>query len=84
MTPSRETVASNVRRIRRAQGMTQQQLAEAVGVAQSQICDIERAKYDVRSDTIDRLAEALETAPATFFIPVEESAEKSVATMVDT
>lgn len=75
MTPSREIVAANVRRIRRSLGMTQQQLADVIDVSQPQICDIERGRSEIRSDTIDRLAEALGVAPATFWIPIETIAQ---------
>ena len=71
MKPSRETVAENVQRNRVSKGWTQTRLAQEAGVAQARIAELEAGRYEPRTDTIDRIAIALEIAPATLLIPVE-------------
>tara|TARA_R110000824_G_scaffold13521_7_gene58809 strand:- start:2805 stop:3176 length:372 start_codon:yes stop_codon:yes gene_type:complete len=56
---SRELLATNVRRIRRGQGLTQQKLAEIMDRAQARISEIERGSHPVSDRHLDLLAEAL-------------------------
>ena len=51
--------AAALRAIRRARGMTQKQLAQATGTAQSTISDIETGVVSVSLDVYLRLLEAL-------------------------
>jgi len=69
--PSKCVVAENVRRFRKARGLTQVQLSQRVGVEQSRISEIERAEYAVNLDTLDKLCDALEVGPAGLLVPVE-------------
>lgn len=52
-------LASNVMRIRNQRGMTQAQLAEAVGVAQPRIAEVERGDANPRLVTLAKIAHAL-------------------------
>ena len=52
-------VAANVRRLRKASGLSQQALAEAAGVSRRMLVSIERGDVNVSLTTLDRLAEAL-------------------------
>lgn len=52
-------LASNVYRLRKERGLTQEQLAEAVGVRQPRIAEVERGDANPRLDTLCRLAHAL-------------------------
>jgi transcriptional regulator with XRE-family HTH domain len=56
---ARRTLARNVRRVRLARKMSQEELAHAAGLSQDQISDIENAKHSVTLDNIQRLAFAL-------------------------
>jgi transcriptional regulator with XRE-family HTH domain len=56
--------AANLRRARRAKGLTQEALADAAGVHRTEIGLLEHAKRDPRLTTIAKLAEALETTPS--------------------
>lgn len=54
--------------IRRARGLTQQQLAELAGLDQATISKIERdAAYNFTADTISKLSAALKVEPAELF-----------------
>jgi transcriptional regulator with XRE-family HTH domain len=52
-------LASNVYRLRKDRGLTQEQLAEAVGVRQPRIAEVERGDSNPRLDTLEKLAFAL-------------------------
>ena len=52
-------LASNVYRLRKDSGLTQEQLAEAVGVRQPRIAEVERGDANPRLDTLAKLAFAL-------------------------
>lgn len=69
--PSNRILAENVRRHRRALGITQEELARRLGVSQPRIAEIERAKGNVSMQTLDDLADSLEVAPASLLIAVE-------------
>lgn len=52
-------LASNAYHLRRARGLTQEQLAERIGVRQPRIAEIERGDANPRLDTLAKLARAL-------------------------
>lgn len=70
-TPSRSIVAQNVRRQRLARGLTQVELAKKAGVTQPRIVEIEAGKHNQRTDTIDKISDALGVSPASLLIYVE-------------
>lgn len=51
--------ADNLRRIRRSRGMSQQQVADSVGVTFQHVSSWERARYGISAEYLDLLAEAL-------------------------
>lgn len=55
----RERLGAELRALRLAKGLTTRALAEIVGVDHGHIVRIENGKYNVRIDTIDALAAAL-------------------------
>lgn len=57
---SRKNVATNVRRLRQAAGMTQAQLASAADVADATISRIERGRLVPSVELAQRLAKALD------------------------
>lgn len=63
-------VGSNLRRLRRQARLTQAALAEAAGIAQTYVGQIERAKKNVTLEVLGRLATALGVAPAELLRPV--------------
>jgi transcriptional regulator with XRE-family HTH domain len=52
-------LARNVYRLRKERGLTQEQLAEAVGVRQPRIAEVERGDANPRLATLAKLAHAL-------------------------
>jgi transcriptional regulator with XRE-family HTH domain len=64
---ARYILARNLRRLRRAQRMTQEQLANAAGLRQALVSELESSKIDVRIDTLSRLAIALDSSMAELF-----------------
>jgi transcriptional regulator with XRE-family HTH domain len=64
---ARQILARNLRRLRLAQGLTQEELANAAGLRQALISELEASKLDVRLDTLSRLAIALDSSMADLF-----------------
>jgi transcriptional regulator with XRE-family HTH domain len=64
---ARHILARNLRRLRRSQSMTQEQLANAAGLRQALVSELESSKLDVRIDTLSRLAMALDASMAELF-----------------
>lgn len=63
----RQPFAANLRRIRRAQGISQEQLAHDAGIDRAYYSRVERAVTYVGLEIIGKLAETLEVDPAEFF-----------------
>ncbi len=55
-------IGERVRAAREGRGMTQRELAEATGLSQSNIWEIEHGKRDLRMSTFWRIKEALEVS----------------------
>lgn len=64
---ARRILARNVSRLRNARNMSQDDLAAAARMHQSQISEIETAKTDVGIDIIQRVAQALGARLAELF-----------------
>lgn len=70
---SRELVATNVRRLREAKGLSQSALARRSKLRPARLSLIEGAKHDPQCETLDRLAKALDVTPADLLEPPEKS-----------
>ncbi|HEX8694371.1 MAG TPA: helix-turn-helix transcriptional regulator [Longimicrobium sp.] len=64
---SKLVIAENVMRLRIQRGYTQKQLADALGVRQPRIAEIESARANLQVDTLDRLAEVFGVETASLF-----------------
>jgi transcriptional regulator with XRE-family HTH domain len=60
----KEVMATNLRRLRHAKGMTQEELAERAGLSARYIGAIERADVSASVTVLGQVAEALEVEPA--------------------
>lgn len=60
----RRAVGENVRRLRLAAGLSQEELAERSGFSQQYLSDLERGRRNPTVVTVFELAQALETTPA--------------------
>jgi len=59
----KDIVASNVRRTRHAKGMTQEELADRVGLSSRYIGSVERAVASPTVTVLGKIAKALEVEP---------------------
>jgi transcriptional regulator with XRE-family HTH domain len=59
-----EAIGANLRALRQAAGLTQEQLAHASGVHMTEVSRIEAGKRDPRISTLLRLARALGAPPS--------------------
>lgn len=60
----KEVMATNLRRLRHAKGMTQEELAEQAGLSVRYIGAIERARVSASVTVLEQIADALEIEPA--------------------
>lgn len=66
----REVFAKNLRRLRHAKGMTQEELAHSAGLNRNYVGMLEREQNAVSVDTIEKIADVLEIAPAELLVPL--------------
>tara|TARA_R110002051_G_scaffold32562_3_gene73455 strand:- start:17055 stop:17273 length:219 start_codon:yes stop_codon:yes gene_type:complete len=59
----REVFAQNLRRLRRAKGLSQEELAYRADIDRTYVSLLERRVYSASIDTLAKLAEALEVTP---------------------
>ncbi len=64
MADLKETVATNVRRLRNSRGWTQEDLAGRVGLSARYVGQIERAQTSISVTVLGRLADALRVEAA--------------------
>jgi transcriptional regulator with XRE-family HTH domain len=65
----RKLVGRNVRTVRQARGMTQEQLAEESGFSQQYISDLERGRRNPTIVSLYELAQALNSTPVELLQP---------------
>jgi len=63
----RETVAKNLRRLRRAKALSQGELADRAGINRNYVGMLEREQHAATIDMLEKLADVLETDPVEFF-----------------
>ena len=63
----REIVATNLRRLRHAKSMSQEELADRAGINRNYVGMLEREQHSVTVDMLEKLAEVLEADPVEFF-----------------
>ncbi|OMF02793.1 helix-turn-helix transcriptional regulator [Paenibacillus sp. FSL H7-0942] len=67
MTTLRNSVGERIRAIRKAKGLTQQQLAELSGLDDAYIGSVERGERNFSIDTLEKIVHALGMPLANFF-----------------
>ena len=65
----REIVARNLRRLRHAKGLSQEELADRAGINRNYVGMLEREENAATVDMLEKLAEVLEADPIAFFEP---------------
>jgi transcriptional regulator with XRE-family HTH domain len=68
----RKTVGTNFMRLRKARGLTQEQVAEASGYGQNYISWLERGRRNPTVITLFLLAEAVGATPRDLVSPIDE------------
>lgn len=63
----REIVARNLRQLRHAKGMSQEELADRAGINRNYVGLLEREQHAATVDMLEKLAEILEVDPIAFF-----------------
>ncbi len=63
----REIVAINLRRLRHARSMSQEELADRAGINRNYVGMLEREEHAATIDMLEKLAEILEADPVEFF-----------------
>jgi transcriptional regulator with XRE-family HTH domain len=58
---SREILAANMRKLRKDKGLSQEALANEIGVDRSYISSLERCVYSASLDMLDKIAAAFDT-----------------------
>jgi transcriptional regulator with XRE-family HTH domain len=70
----REIVARNLRRLRHAKGLSQEELADRAGINRNYVGMLEREEHAATVDMLEKLAEVLEADPVKFFEASDKSA----------
>jgi transcriptional regulator with XRE-family HTH domain len=63
----RETVAKNLRRLRHAKGLSQEDLADRADINRNYVGMLEREQHAATIDMLEKLATVLDVDPAEFF-----------------
>jgi transcriptional regulator with XRE-family HTH domain len=63
----REIVALNLRRLRHAKSLSQEELADRAGINRNYVGMLEREEHAATVDMLERLADVLEADPVEFF-----------------
>ncbi|WP_157220442.1 helix-turn-helix transcriptional regulator [Flavisphingomonas formosensis] len=72
---SRDHLARNLKRLRTAQGLSQEALAYAAGIDRTYVSALERRKYSLSIDRLDQLASSLGVEPYVLLMPGTTSEE---------
>ncbi|RWD98344.1 helix-turn-helix transcriptional regulator [Mesorhizobium sp.] len=60
----REVFARNLRILRKARGLSQEEVAHRAGIDRTYVSALERSVYNPSIDVVDRLAQVLEVEPS--------------------
>jgi transcriptional regulator with XRE-family HTH domain len=69
----REILAANLKRLRKAKGLSQEELAHQVGIDRTYVSALERRVYAASIDLVERLAKALQVDTQTLMSPPPET-----------
>lgn len=61
--PLRDVLATNMRRLRAARGLSQEELAHESGINRTYLSSVERSERNVSIDNVARIAEGLGVEP---------------------
>lgn len=64
----KKLLGQNIRKFRKAKNLTQEQLAELVGIGTANISYIENGKFSPSAETLEKLSEVLKVYPYEFYM----------------
>ena len=73
----RERVARNLRMLRRAKGLSQEELADRAEINRNYVGMLEREEHAATIDMLEKLADVLEVDPIEFFVLVPDDAKST-------
>jgi transcriptional regulator with XRE-family HTH domain len=76
-------VGSRIRELRKGRRLTQTELSEKIGVAQSDLSRMEQGEYKVGLDTLFKILQVFDLKMGEFFGETETPAEKDARDLVD-
>lgn len=79
MTDLRNTVGDRIRAIRKAKGLTQQQLAELANLDDAYIGAVERGERNFSIDTLEKIVTTLQIQPGELFLDFHDLNETEAA-----
>ncbi len=74
----RERVARNLRMLRRAKGLSQEELADRAEINRNYVGMLEREEHAATVDMLEKLADVLEVDPIEFFVLVPDDAKSTI------
>lgn len=72
----REVFATNLRRLRHARGLSQDDLAYEAEMSRSYLSQLEKGDYYASLKIIDKIAKTLEVEPSEFLLPTNKASKK--------
>ncbi len=69
----RDRIGINLRKLRRLRNLSQEALALSAGIDRGYVGSLERSEYSASSDTLEKLAKALDIDPSEFMAPITEA-----------
>lgn len=73
--PLRSVLGAQLRELRRSRGLTQEGLAEELGVTPRYLAGIERGERNLTLDSVDALAEQLQVPAITLLVQADHSGQ---------
>lgn len=73
--PLRSVLGAQLRELRRSRGLTQEGLAEELGVTPRYLAGIERGERNLTLDSVDALAEQLQVPAITLLVQADDSGQ---------
>lgn len=78
MSDLRQKVGNRIRALRKARGLTQQQLAELSNLDDAYIGSVERGERNISLDTLEKVIIAFDIQPTELFLPIESNEVKVI------
>ena len=68
----RERIAQNILKLRKSAGLSQENLAKCAGISRAYIGHIENARHSISTDTLEKIAMALDVDAVELLLPLTD------------